>query len=84
MKLLDNIINKFGNDKVLHFVVGGWLTALFALFGIIPMVIGVVVTALISFIKEKYLDTEFDKNDIFAALIGSGISVVVFLISLLF
>lgn len=28
MKLIDNIINKFGSDKILHFLVGGYLTCL--------------------------------------------------------
>ena len=33
MKLIDNIINKFGSDKMLHFLVGGYLTCLCGLFG---------------------------------------------------
>lgn len=81
MKLIDDLITKYEIDKILHFVVGGWITSLFGTFGLISLIIGVIFTLLISFIKEKWLDNEFDKQDIIAAMIGSLISVIVFSIS---
>lgn len=84
MKLADNIINRIGSDKLLHFAIGGWFTCLCSLFGIIPMIIGVILITVLSFIKEKLLDNDFDMKDIYATLIGSAISIAIYLLSFLF
>lgn len=77
MKVINNIIAKFGEDKVMHFMGGGWITSLFSPFGWIGILIGVILTLVLSIIKEKFLDEFFDKKDIYAAMIGSGISVII-------
>lgn len=82
MKFVDNIIEKFGVDKVLHFVTGGFITSLFGFFGIIPIIIGVIVTFGISLLKEKVFDIQPDKNDIIAAMLGSALSLTIYTISL--
>lgn len=84
MKFTDNIITKIGSDKLLHFAIGGWFTCLCSLFGIIPMIVGVVLITVLSFIKEKIFDKDFDMKDIYATLIGSAISIVIYLLSFLF
>ena len=62
MKFIDNIINKIGHDKVIHFSQAGWLTQIGGLFG---------------FLKEKYLDDTFDKNDIKANLFGCILATII-------
>lgn len=83
MKLINNVIEKFGTDKVLHFLGGGWITSIFSPFGWVGIIIGIVITIILSFIKEKFLDSFFDWKDICAASIGSGVSVVIYLIIVL-
>lgn len=83
MKLLDNVIEKIGVDKVLHFLGGGWLTSIFSPFGWVGIIIGIAVTIILSFIKELFLDSFFDWKDICAACIGGGVSVVIYLIIVL-
>ena len=84
MKLLDDIIEKFGVDKVLHFLGGGWLTSIFSPFGWVGIIIGIAVTIILSFIKELFLDSFFDWKDICAASIGSVISVLIYLFFAIF
>ena len=33
MKIADNIINKYGSDKIIHFFGGGWLVSMFTPLG---------------------------------------------------
>ena len=51
MKKLDNFINKIGIDKVLHFVVSGWIISLFIPCGIIVISI-VFILLLVSRLKK--------------------------------
>ena len=84
MKLINNIIEKFGTDKVLHFLGGGWITSIFSPFGWVGIIIGIVLTIILSFIKEQFLDSSFDWKDIYAASIGSAISLVIYLFFTIF
>lgn len=83
MKIIDNIISRFGTDKVLHFLGGGWITSLFSPLGWLGILIGFVIMLVLSFIKEEFLDNSFDWKDICAACMGGGISVVIYLIIVL-
>lgn len=83
MKLVDNIITKYGYDKVFHFLVGGWFTAIFALFGVIPFIIGVILIMTLAYVKEKKFDTEFSLDDIKATAYGVFFTIILFLFSLL-
>ena len=83
MKLVNNIIEKFGIDKVLHFLVGFGIVCSFSSFGWIGIIIGFVVMLALSFVKEIFLDEVFDIKDIFAACLGGVLSVVVAAISFL-
>lgn len=84
MRLVDTLINKFGSDKILHFLVGGYLTCLFGLFGWVGLVVGFIVTMFLEFAKEKWLDTVFDKKDFLATFAGSMVTIVIFILSILF
>lgn len=84
MYLSNWIVEKFGSDKVLHFLGGGWITSIFSPFGWIGIIIGVLITLVLSLIKEQFLDSFFDWKDICAASIGSVISVLIYFVFSIF
>ena len=78
----DDLILKIGLDKILHFLTGSLITAFITLviglqepivsWGIIgASVIGLIVTAFFSFVKEALVDNEFNGKDIIVTLLGS-------------
>lgn len=80
MKLTDNLLKRFGTDKILHHVTGSSVCALISLVAIIQdgiigwdiltyPVIGDVAVFLVSTVKE-YIDARFDWKDILAAMLG--------------
>lgn len=92
MKLIDNLINKIGNDKLLHFLVGFCISAVVLLlyFLICPETIGTyeqvyayivsfIIVGFISVVKE-FFDNTFNNKDIFAAEIGAVIPVLISLV----
>lgn len=83
MKILNMIIDKIGTDKVMHFLLGGWLVSLGVIYGIITTIIMFAFMIGISYVKEKYLDDAFDKKDIYAAIAGGIISIILGLPSFL-
>lgn len=82
MKALDNLINKVGNDKVLHFLCGAWICALVTFVTILQednlnslekvgsVLIGTVIVIILSVIKELIMDEKADWMDVSAALGG--------------
>lgn len=80
MKFTDYIRDKYGFDKICHFLCGGWIVSMLSPFGWIGVLIGVVIMLGLSFVKEKFFDDFFDKNDIYAACLGGGVSVIAYLI----
>jgi len=84
MHIINNIIEQYGEDKMMHFLGGGWIVSMFSPFGWIGIIIGIIIMLGISYIKEKYLDDIFDVKDIIAASIGGGISTLIYLICHLF
>ena len=80
MKLVNNIIEKFGIDKVLHFLGGAWIVSMFSPIGWVGIIIGIVAMLALSFVKEIFLDEIFDIKDIFAACLGGGLSTLIYLI----
>ena len=87
-KITNWFVDNFGGDKVMHFLGGAWITAVLSVYGWYGIIAGVIFVFIISFIKEQFLDSTFDKNDINAALLGSAASAILFgmtqLIGLLF
>lgn len=80
MKFTDDLVNKYGVDKILHFLGGGWIVSMFSPIGWLGILLGVILMLIVSFAKELYLDDFFDKKDIIAACLGGGIAVVIYLI----
>ena len=82
MKVLDNLINKVGNDKVLHFL-GGCSICSFVSFivilqeiGLTPwqkislVLIGTVFVLILSVLKELIADDKSDWMDVLASILG--------------
>lgn len=83
MKFIDNLVKKYGVDKILHFFGGGWIVSMFSPIGWLGILLGVILMLVLSFTKELFLDNFFDKNDIAAACLGGGVSIAVYLLTLL-
>lgn len=76
MKIVNNILDKIGVDKMLHFAFGGWITAKFCESGILLLaVIGILFCGIVSIIKER-LDEKSDWKDIAAAMLGGLLELV--------
>lgn len=82
MKALDNLINKLGNDKVLHFL-GGCSICSFVSFIVIlqegdltplekvsTVLIGTVFVLILSVLKELIADDKADWYDVLASILG--------------
>lgn len=72
-------INKYGIDKVLHFLVGAFITLLVSPMGIWAMSTMSALLMVVSYVKEKYMDSEFTKNDIKFTLYGSITSFILYI-----
>lgn len=85
MKLTDKLVEKFGNDKLLHFSIGGWITSLLSPLGMLYTVGAALSIIILNIIKEYIFDTKVDWKDITATAIGGGLSIVLLtLINLIF
>lgn len=82
MKLTDNLVNKIGQDKLLHFLFSGMIASLIMIIytvgGVsciwLSYLIAVIATLLITalaYIKELYFDKEFDIKDIVYSVLGT-------------
>lgn len=80
MKLTDKLISKYGADKLLHFTVSSLIVSYFSLINIYCAIISFIIILIMSYIKEKYLDNNFDKKDIIAAIFGGLLSIIIKLI----
>lgn len=89
MKIVNDVLDKVGIDKILHFLGGGLISSLIIIFGaalnisqIISFLIGFIIVFVLSIIKE-FLDDKFDWIDILAAMIGTLLSITVIGLGLL-
>lgn len=82
MKILDNLINKMGNDKVLHFLGGGFICSFISFVVILQesgltafeqvsmVLIGTVFVLILSVLKELIADEKADWMDVLASISG--------------
>ena len=77
---VNGIVEHFGVDKLLHFLVGAWLTSIVSPFGMLYVVAMLVFVTVISYVKEVYVDSVFDKKDLIAGVLGSATSTIIALI----
>jgi hypothetical protein len=75
MIVVDKLLEKIGSDKALHFLVGALITSYSSIIDNSFMWLALFLVMVLSIIKEK-LDTVFDYKDIFAALLGCIISII--------
>lgn len=80
MKLTNTLVEKFGADKLLHFLVTAWLVSEAKIFGISAVIIVFIFIIILGFIKELILDNQFDTKDIIASFIGGLISLLLYYI----
>ena len=90
---ITKIIKKVGMDKIAHFGIGGIIGAAIAIVitlargdygwvvGVYPFVSHAIVFIL-SFVKEKFMDDEFNWLDILASLLGSIAVHIAFILGL--
>lgn len=90
MKLIDNIIIKYGMDKVLHFLEGLSITSIilmiFAILNIhfaISTIFAFVITSILAVIKE-WIDNTFCWQDVWATIMGSIIPIIIYNLLLIF
>jgi hypothetical protein len=81
MKLTNSLVEKFGTDKLLHFLVTSWLVSEAKYFGTIPMILIFILVIVLGFIKEFILDEKFDLHDIIASFLGGLISVILYILT---
>lgn len=93
---MKKLINKIGLDKIAHFGVGGLICAFItfvimlqeglnvSLNNIVIPTIGSIIVFFISWIKEQFIDNEFNWYDIIAAMLGCIIIYIGIIIGVLF
>lgn len=78
----NELITKIGVDKLLHFSIGGLITALFTIVATLQEgyvdtsiiafpFIGLIPVAMFSWFKEAVIDSEFSWMDILASVLGA-------------
>ena len=65
-----NFLEKVGIDKIAHFATGWALTCSGLLFGFLCGLVMCILTVMLTFLKEKYIDTEIDIEDAFYTFYG--------------
>lgn len=81
MKLTDKIVRRFGEDKVMHFLLCGLIEAICCFFGVGGMLWGLVAVLSLSAVKEA-LDDTIELGDIIAGLLGGIVAGLIYLICL--
>lgn len=94
---MNELISKIGLDKFCHFGIGGVITAFISIvamlqeipfidpwFTLVFPVMGIVVTAILEFIKEYVIDEIPDKKDILWTMGGSVTIFLGYLIGIIF
>ena len=79
MNLTNKLVEKFGADKLLHFLLGWVIVSMGAPFGYIGVVIGTILACLLSVIKEFKLDAVKDMKDLIAGCLGAASSSIYFI-----
>lgn len=84
MKLTNYLTEKYGVDKLLHYLVGFGVTGISMNYGIIVTLISIIIIIGLSFYKEYKLDDSYDKKDIYACVYGIITALVLCIPNILF
>lgn len=79
MNLTNKLVEKFGADKLLHFLLGWVIVSMGSPFGYIGIVIGTILACCLSVIKEFKLDAVKDMKDLIAGCLGALSSGIYFI-----
>lgn len=79
MNLTNKLVEKFGADKLLHFLLGWVIVSMGTPFGYIGIVISTILACFLSVIKEFKLDTVKDMKDLIAGCLGAASSSIYFI-----
>lgn len=77
---VNKLVNHYGTDKCLHFLVGAWLTSMATPLGFWFTMLMFAFVAIISYVKEAYVDDVGDKVDMYAGICGSSVSLMIWFI----
>lgn len=80
MNLTNKLVEKFGADKLLHFLLGWVIVSLGSQFGYIGIVISTILACFLSIIKEFKLDSVKDMKDLIAGCLGAASSGIYFVL----
>ena len=80
MKRFNAWMEKVGVDKLLHFSIGAWITALGGMYNHIGCLCCGGLIIILNIIKERLLDDNADYKDVFATLLGSVTSIIIYYI----
>lgn len=78
MKRFNAWMEKVGVDKLLHFSIGAWITALGGMYNHIGCLCCGGLIIILNVIKERLLDNSADYKDVFATSLGSIASIIVY------
>ena len=76
-KFFDEHYNK---NTVTHFLSGAWITALGTPIGWWGIFIAIAACIILSYIKEKYIDKNFNSFDIFTVFCGCIVTIIIYVI----
>ena len=77
MKRFNAWMEKVGVDKLLHFSIGAWITALGGMYNHIGYLCCGGLIIILNIIKERLLDDNADYKDVFATSLGSVTSITI-------
>ena len=76
MKRFNAWMEKVGVDKLLHFSIGAWITALGGIYNHIGCLCCGAIVIILNVIKERLLDEQPDSKDTLFTLFGSIVSII--------
>lgn len=74
----NNLIVRIGVDKLLHFLLFAWIVAEAKMFGDVAMWAAYWLMAVLSIVKEIWLDNKGDMEDVLYGAAGGGVSVIMY------
>lgn len=77
--LINRTVDRYGYDKALHFLVAAFLTSAATPLGIWAATAMAAMVMVLSYIKERCMDPEFNMDDILFSLYGCLTSIVAYL-----
>lgn len=78
LKWWNNLIVRIGVDKLLHFLLFAWVVAEAKMFGLTAMWVAYWLMAVLSIVKEIWLDNKGDMEDVLYGVAGGIVSVTMY------